>query len=168
MMKKEGVVWVSTILYTAISLAIIGMLLAVVQPKIAQLKDSIIIEQTKTSLNKIDETLLNTKEAAGMRLYSELKLGKGQLFIDAINDSIKWTYLSSYKYSEINRTFRDIGNIYALTEKVVDKYKLTFKLNYTVNLTINSKDEEKIIQEAPIPYKIWFENKGSYIDIAIE
>jgi len=166
-MGKKGIVWIETILYVLISLAVIGLLLAVIQPKIAQIKDSIIIDQTKQSLNKIDETILNTKSATGMRLYSELKLGQGQILINGTEDSISWIYPSIYKYSEIGKTIRD-GSIYTTTEQAGTAYKINLKLKYDTNLTFNGLDQEKIIQAASISYKLWFANKGRYIDITLE
>ena len=166
-MEKTGIVWIETILYVLISLAVIGMLLAVVQPKITQIKDSIIIDQTKQSLSRIDETILNTKEAVGMRLFSELKLGQGQLLINATNNSIIWTYSSSYKYSEINRTVSD-GNIHIMTEQQGTGYKISMGLSYDIDLKVDDAEQEKIIQAASISYKIWFENRGQYINIRTE
>jgi len=165
-MEKKGVEWIETILYTLISLAVIGTLLAVVQPKIAQLKDSIIIDQTKSSLNEIDRTIQNTKAAAGMTLFSELNLGKGTLLIDAPNDSITWEYLSKYQYGELNKTLNE-GNLKITTTKVVAEYKITIKLSYDIDLTFNGIDSGKTLQAASIPYKLWFKNKGGYIDITL-
>jgi hypothetical protein len=167
-MKKQGVVWISTILYTMISLAIIGLLLAVIQPKISQVRDSVIIDQTKTSLIQIDETVLNVQEAPGMRLSSEIRLGKGQLVLSGKNNSIEWTYDSKYKYSEVNRTIRSASIYESTTQIGADMYRISLKLIYTSNLTVNSQDTDKILQAGSIPYKIWFENKGNFVDMSVE
>ena len=167
-MKKQGMVWISTILYTLISLAVIGLLLAVVQPKITQIKDSMVIEQTKTSMSKVDETMLNVKEgAAGMKLYSEFKLGKGSLIISGKNDSIRWTYQPSYEYSQAGRKIQS-GDILMLTEKAGNGYNLTLSMNYDFNLTVDGSDKDKIIQAASLSYKLWLTNKGTGIDITVE
>jgi type II secretory pathway pseudopilin PulG len=167
-MKKQGTVWISTILYTVISLAIIGSLMAVVQPRISQLKDSIVIDQTKNSLTKLNEVMISTKEGAiGMHIPSEFKLGQGNLFVSGKNDSITWVFQTASRYSEVGRRIQ-AGDIYELTEKAGDGYNVSLSLFYDTNLTFNGKDDDKILQSAPLPYKIWFTNKGSYVDITLE
>lgn len=167
-MKKEGVVWISTILYTMISLAIIGLLLTVIQPKISQMRDSIIIDQTKTSLAEIDKTILDVSGAPGMRLPSEVRLGRGQLIISGAGNSIEWTYDSKYKYSEVNRTIRS-ASIYEMTRQLgTDQYRISLKINYSdIDLKFNGLEQDKVLQAGSIPYKIWFENKNNYIDVTL-
>jgi type II secretory pathway pseudopilin PulG len=166
-MNRKAVVWISTILYTMVSLAIIGLLLSVIQPKISQMRDSIIIDQTRSSLAKIDETVQNTQGAAGMKLMSELRLGKGQLIISGSNNSITWEYDSQYQYSEANKTIQS-GSLYERTDKLADSFRIRLFLNYTnIDLKFSNSNQEKILQAAPSPYKLWFENKGNYIDITL-
>jgi type II secretory pathway pseudopilin PulG len=163
----KAVVWISTILYTAVSLAIIGLLLAVIQPKIAQVRDSIIIDQTESSLEGIDTTIQNTQGAAGTKMWSDFKLGQGQLAISGAQNAITWTHDINYQYSELNKTIHS-GSIYVLTQQISGKYRVSLFLNYTnLNLTFNGMDQDRILQAAPSPYKLWFENKGSYIDVTL-
>jgi type II secretory pathway pseudopilin PulG len=168
-MKKEGVVWISTILYTMISLAIIGLLLSVIQPKISQVRDSIIIDQTKASLTKIDAIVLDVTGGTNSKQYSEFRLGKGNIIISGPNNSISWVYDAKYKYSEVNRTIRYASSIYETTDQIGDMYRITLKLNYSdIDLRYNDQETDKILQAGSIPYKLWFENKGPYIDVTVE
>lgn len=168
-MEKKAVVWISTILYTMISLAIIGLLLSVIQPKISQIRDSLVIDQTKTGLAEINKIILDTSTASGMRLPSEFRLGKGLLIISGQNNSIEWTYDTKYKYSEVGRLTRPAG-IYELTTEIgKDTYRISLKLNYSdIDLKYKDQETEKIVQPGSIPYKIWFENKNSYINVNVE
>ena len=53
----RGQIWVETVIYTLIGLALMGLVLAFVMPKINESKDRIILQQTITSLNDIDEKI---------------------------------------------------------------------------------------------------------------
>jgi hypothetical protein len=166
-MDRKAVVWISTILYTVISLAIIGLLLSVIQPMISQWRDSLIIDQTKASLAKVDESVQNVQGEFVGRRYVEFKLGKGTLTLSGKNNSITWTIDTKVEYSNPNQTMSS-GNIYERTDKMVDMYRVSLFLEYkSINLTFNGKDADRVLQPAPNPYKIWFENKGSYIDMTI-
>ena len=72
--SKRGVEWVSTVLYTLISLALIGMLIAALNPRIAELKDSYVISQTVDSLNVLDGTINNARVAEGTTLKYTLQM----------------------------------------------------------------------------------------------
>ena len=55
--NKLGQIWVETVIYTLIGIAIIGIVLAIAQPKIEAKKDEVIIEQAIESLGNIDEKI---------------------------------------------------------------------------------------------------------------
>ena len=57
---KRGDVWISAVLYILIGLAIMGLLLMVVRPRIEQMRDSITIDQTLATMNRLDETISRT------------------------------------------------------------------------------------------------------------
>ncbi|MEM2956550.1 MAG: hypothetical protein QW041_03205 [Candidatus Pacearchaeota archaeon] len=174
-MGKKAVVWISTVLYTLISLAIIAALMAVIQPKVTELKDKYTVEQTVQSLNILDERMMTAKQATGMNLNYRINLDKGALTIDGYNEKIYWNFISKYQYSEENKII-NVGKIKAVTKPSADLWNVTLSLEYkqhNINITTNGKDEIKTITPAGLPYSLWITNKGiksgiSEIDITIE
>ena len=57
--RKKGVVWVSTIIYTLIGLSVIALLLAVINPKIKEMKDSFVVKQSMVALGDFDDIVPN-------------------------------------------------------------------------------------------------------------
>ena len=130
MLNKKGSEWVSTVLYIMIGLAVMGILLAAVRPKIAQTKDSYVIEQTISSLNDLDQTIVRAELAAGTRAKFILQLSRGELDIDGPNGKITWKIQdSAYQYSEIGKTI-SVGNINAVTTASPKGFEVDFSLDY--------------------------------------
>jgi len=162
--SKRGDVWISAVLYILIGLAIMGLLLMVVRPKIEQMRDTITIDQTISTMNRLDETISRTREAPGTRLEYLLQLSKGTVEINAVSNSITWTIDSSVARSEINKPI-NVGSIKMLTTPIsADRWGVSLTLNYTnmFNLTYNGNDENKVLGEAKIPYDLWIENRGVF------
>ena len=161
--QKKAVVWVSTVLYVLIGLAVIGMLLAVLKPKIAEIKDKFITDQTMQSLNNMDNTILKLRETAGNRFVFPLSLNKGNFVIDGANEKIYWTMISNYQLSEENTPIQE-GRINESTTKVGELWNITLELNYkydNVDFIINGEEKGiKALSPASTIYKIWIENKG--------
>lgn len=161
-MQKNAQVWIESVLYTLIGLAIIGLLLAVMRPKIAQTQDQFIIQQTIRALNEIDNKILEIKQATGNRRIIEFQLSKGKLEIVASDDRIEWKLQgSSYMYSEPGSAAW-INNIKVLTEKIADKYDITLILDYKNknDLLIDSTQASRTLQQAKTPYSLTIENAG--------
>ena len=172
MLKKRGQIWVETVLYTLIGLAVIGILLGVSKPKIDQIKDKAIIEQTIESMNRIDSKIFEVQRAPGNVRVIEIKISKGRLIITPGTDTISWEIDSKYKYSQVGSVV-DIGNLKVLTSGEGDDHKVTLTSSYSVDLTYNGKDQLKEFTGAPSPYKVRIENMGSSggnlnIDLGVE
>jgi type II secretory pathway pseudopilin PulG len=163
MRNTKAVVWVSTVLYILIGLAIVGMLLVVIRPKIAEMKDSLTIDQTIQSINKFDELMLRTRQSAGTRLSYELQLSRGNFLINGVGENITWVLKdSAYKYSEDNMPIK-IGNIDVLTKKKGSAWQITLTRDYSnsnINITVSGVDMDKTLTPAKIPYSIFIENLG--------
>ena len=168
--KKKGQVWVETVIYTLIALVMIGAVLAFAVPKVQQIQDKAIIEQSINSINDINNVVLSVVQGgAGNKRIVEANIKKGLLKIDGVNDKIDFEMETGYVYSEPGKNI-NLGDIQALTEKVTGAYKVTLTASYNYNITYNGNDEEKIIDQSPTPYKIIIENKGdvsgnTWIDI---
>jgi len=161
---KKGDTWVETVLYMTISLAVIGLLLVAIRPKIAQMRDNYAITQTVDSLNVFEDLVSSVKIAEGTTLQYGLQLSKGEFIIDGINDSVMWQSDSSYQYSELNRTI-DVGRISARTMNVSSKgmYHVTLTLDYRpygLNITVDGADKMKTLNAASVPYALWIKNSG--------
>ena len=160
--NKFAVVWVSTVLYTLIALSIIGMLLAVVRPKLAEIKDRFITEQTVNAMNDFDKLVFDIRKATGNRRSYELKLGRGIMTISGGGNYLEWVLGdSSYQASELGATV-EAGRLNMTTAKIGDNFVVTLNLKYNdINLTVNDADEDKVLQPSATPYKIQIENKGA-------
>lgn len=61
-------VWIETVLYTLIAFVMIGLVLAYAKPKIEELQDKTIIEQSIEMLKNIDSTILTIGAPGNQRL----------------------------------------------------------------------------------------------------
>jgi type II secretory pathway pseudopilin PulG len=164
-------VWIETVLYTLIGLALIALVLVFATPKITEYKERNIIEQSMASLqslgDKIDEVSLS---GPGTKLIiSAFIIKKGKLIISPKNKTIlmrldKLTILYSENGTEIS-----VGklNITSLEDQKTNSILL--KLTFSENISYENKDAEKEFPAAAIPYKfsiekIW-ETGGSRLNI---
>lgn len=171
--NKKAVVWVSTVIYTLIGLSVIALLLAVVSPKISEMKDSFVISQTTSALDEFDNIIVEIRQAVGQTRGYDLYLSRGVLFIHCkegtLNQYIEW-YLkdSHYMFSEATEPTEDeiwvsvAGNIKGFTEKRGNLFAVTLRLYYNdLDLTFNGADvDDKTLQPAKTAYNLWLENKG--------
>ena len=176
MVNKKADIWVSTVLYILIGMAVIGMLLAVIRPKVAEMKDSLSIDQTVESLNKFDEIMLRTRQATGTRLSYELSLSRGDLQLNTQGENITWIIRdSAYRYSQEGVPIK-LGNIEILTEKKGQLWQVTLTRDYSnsnIDITFSGEDTNKVLTASKMPYNIFLENQGlaenkQHIDITIE
>jgi len=158
-LNKGGQVWVETVIYTLIGLAIIGLVLAGALPKINEKKDEVIIGQSLEALGNIDSKVYEVSRAPGNRRVVNLDLKKGVLIINSANDTISWTLDSSFAYSEIGLTV-PFGNMNVTTTGDGD-YTVELKVGYRMDLRFeNDTVEEKQFNIAPTPYRLVIENAG--------
>ena len=167
MKNKRGQVWIETVIYTLIGLALIGIILAIISPKITQARDRITVEQTIESLSVIDETIniLIDKGPGNIRQIEEFKMRRGELYINASGDNIAFV-LDDLKtsYSEPNVTIK-IGPVKVYTEEGKKYNPVTLTLDYQgiANITYGGLDlpEPKKFVAAAIPYKFSLKNLGA-------
>ena len=90
-MKKgeKAQVWIETVIYTLIAFAILGAVLAFAKPKIEELQDKSIIEQSIKMLENIDGIIGEIRTVQGNQRQMELELKKGTLTIDSSNNNIQ-------------------------------------------------------------------------------
>ncbi|MBU1136530.1 MAG: hypothetical protein KJ559_03405 [Nanoarchaeota archaeon] len=158
---KKSQVWIETVIYTLIGLAIIGMLLAIIKPQIEKEKDKLIIEQSLNMLNKIDSEIQEIiNYGAGNSRAIEVQIKKGKLIIDSNENSVKFNMKSKYQYSQIGDEI-EVGNVIVKTEKSGSDYDVLLKLSYSyVDITYKKEDEIKTYNPASTPHKIKITNQG--------
>lgn len=158
---KKAQVWIETVIYTLIGIAIIGILLSVVLPKVNSMRDKLTIEQTITSLTNLHATIADVQnKAPGNKREIDITVSKGRFVIDSANDAIIWKLDSTYQYSAFDTPI-DIGALTVNTIKA-NPYEVDLSQNYTAtaNITTSDREDLKELAAAPSPYKIFIENKG--------
>jgi len=165
---KKAQVWIETVLYTVIGLVILGLVLAFAQPKIAEIKDRTVIEQTLETLNQLDNQIMEVKiNGPGNIRTPELKITRGELLIDGVNDQIIFKIKDSRViYSEPGKKIK-FGSIEILSETSVENAKradISLILDYSpknINLKYGGAEESKTFQPVSTFYKISIENLGA-------
>ncbi|OGI12484.1 hypothetical protein A3K64_04195 [Candidatus Micrarchaeota archaeon RBG_16_36_9] len=161
--NNHGQVWIETVIYTLIAFVLIGLVLSFAKPKIEELQDRAIIEQSLSMLKQIDSTILTMGEAGNQRIL-ELGIKKGNLKIDAINDDIIFELESKSIYSEPGQNISD-GSVRIFTEKRTGYSLVTLTADYSENYNIEfeGKEEVKILSKASTAYKLSILNEGEDI-----
>lgn len=165
-MSKKGTIWISTVLYVLISIAIITIVLTSVKPKIDASRDKITIEQSISLMNELDNAITTADNVVGTRLNREVKVERGSLTIDSSNDIVLWRLEdSAYKYSEPGVQIRN-GELKITTAKAGNKWDVTIMIDYRgeINITADSKETSKTFQPAKINYNLFIENNGGGIN----
>ena len=160
-MNQRGQVWVETAIYTLIAFVLIGAVLAFAKPKIDEMKDKMIVEQSINMLKEIDNTLRSIGIPGNQRVV-DLTIKDGSLKIDGEEDKIIFEIESQYKYSEEGvEITNDNLKILTLKEGGIEKVKITANYGSDRNLTFDGKDQEKIITKSPTPFKLIIIRKES-------
>lgn len=162
-LKKRGQVWVETVIYTLIAFSLIAAVLAFVKPKIDEIQDKAIIEQSIGLMKDIDLIVREiTQGVSGNKRILEISIKEGLLIIDGINDEIIFEMGSDYMYSEFGKVIQE-GNLLIKTEERGEINLITINRSYVennFNITYNGKDELKTLTKASTSYKIFFTNNG--------
>ncbi len=156
--NKRGQIWVETVIYTLIGLAIIGLVLSTALPKINAKKDEVLIEQSIEALRIIDDKIYEIQRAVGNKRIVNLDIGKGSLIIDSDEDEISWILDSSFEYSESGIPI-SIGRI-NVTTTPGSPWKVELKVGYNVDIIYNNKTDLKQLDSAPTPYNLMIEYPG--------
>jgi len=159
--SKNGQVWIETVLYTVIGLALIGLVLAFVTPKINETKDRVVVEQTIDSLNKLDEKL---NIGSGNTRNVDFTIKRGSLTIYTTEDLLVFTLDDLSKpYSEPNISI-PFGNIKLISQEGQKYSSASMTLNYSGKLNITYKGRDDVTQKfnpASTPYRFLINNNGA-------
>lgn len=158
--SRKAQVWIETVIYLLIAFIMIGMVLGFVKPKIEEIKDKSILDQSVEIMGDIDNTI-NTIGSPGNKRIVEIGLKKGELTIDSEYDVLKFQMDSMYLYSEPNEKVR-IGTVVAETIKKTRDNLVVLSSNYTklYNITYNGDEESKTLTKASVPHRLIITNEG--------
>lgn len=156
----RGQVWVETVIYLLISFVMMGLVLSFIRPKIEELRDKAIIEQSLEIIKDIDNLIVTIGSPGNKRLI-EVGIRKGELVIDSQNDKITFEMDSRYLYTEPGKIV-DIGNIQAFTEVNGKNSIITLKRDFSSEYNITYKGEEvvKTLAKVSAPYRLFLTNEG--------
>ena len=159
MKKNKAQVWVETVIYVLIGLALIAIVLSMAIPQIEKVKDKGIIEQTVTAMETLNNKIIEIEQAEGNTRVVSFKIAKGNLEIDGENNLIKYVMEDTkLKLSEENTETKQ-GNIILRTEKKGSKFIISLIMEYkNLDIEYDGGDINKILSAASTPYKIIIEN----------
>ena len=169
-MTKRGQVWIETVIYILIGLALIALVLAYVMPKINEQKDRSVVEQTIVSLStfndKISEIIDRGKDN---RRIVEFSMRRGEMYFIPQEDKILFVIDELTKpYSEPNIII-PLGRVRVITteERKTSRVNLTIEYaSLEVDLTFNNKTDVQKFNPSSVPYKFAIENYGIITDIS--
>ena len=164
LMKNKAQVWIETAMYTLIGLVIIGVVLGIATPSIDRYKDEIVLEQTVTAINSLNEKIIEAADSGSgnRRLIPELRIKKGKIDIDSTGNSINYVLEESrLEYSEPGVEVNQ-GDIIIKTEERGRRYDIYLSLSYDdIDLMYNGEEQNKTFHPVATPYKIFVENNGT-------
>lgn len=159
MERKKAQIWVETVVYTLIGISIIGILLAIATPRINEMRDRLVIDQTIDFFNEINGRIVEIQGAPGNQRTLGVRLSRGTLFLDGVNNTIRWRMTSNYEYSQPG-TPVSVGRISVLTEES-NPYTIYLTLDYSnLNITVSGRESIQELGESPTPYDLIFRNQG--------
>lgn len=173
--KKRGIsnfnntrlsqVWVETVVYTLITLSIMGIVLSVVTPKINQMNDKIVITQSTDSLNKFNEQIGETLTAAGNKREILLSVKKGEYVIDSSANKVSYILKdTSYMAGQPGLVIKN-GDVNMLTlEKSSKKYDIYLTIDYSkenLNIVYQNNELNKTLFSSPTAYRLVVEYLGN-------
>lgn len=164
-MNKRGQVWVETVLYTLIGLALIGLALGFIMPKINESKDRIFVEQTINSLGTFDNKIMEVVQyGVGNVRQIELSMKRGELYINTKDDKIEFVLTGLKKpFSQLNENIL-MGRVNVISYKGTKDYSVNLTTSYPNMMAdikyngINRDIAEKFPPVA-IPYKFSIANE---------
>src|SRR3989344_1356812 len=158
--NKKAQVWIETVIYLLIAFVMIGLVLSFIRPKIEEIRDKAIIEQSLEVIRDIENLILTIGSPGNKRLL-EIEIRKGNLIFDCTNDKVFFQINSKYVYTEPGENV-EIGNVMALTENKGEYNVVTLERDFSdvYNLTYKNEDMLKTLNKASTPYKVYLTNNG--------
>lgn len=160
--NKKAQVWIETAMYILIATVIIGLVISFVGPKISEMQDKAILENSATMLKDLDNLISSiVQDGAGNVRKIELPLKKGSLVINSSSDKIIFEMEGRYAYSEPEKAVTQ-GSLMIYTRQTGNLNIVNMTSSYpNYDITFNGVDQVKSISQSPNPYTIYITNQGS-------
>ncbi len=173
-MNKKAQVWIETVLYTLMGIALIGIVLAITTPRINESRDRILVEQTIKSFSVWDERIgeLIDRGQGNVRNIPAFTMKRGELLINSTSDEIIFVVDGLSKpYSEVGFEIRE-GNVRITSYETEKSAYTVLILNYKniTNITYGGSDQNRKFTAASTAYSFSIRNLGGqpYPQIDIE
>jgi hypothetical protein len=165
--SRKAQVWVETVTYTLIALVLIGAVLAFVKPKLDEMKDKAVLDQTLEMMEYLNKDVSDTGDgAAGSKRTPEFTIKQGfiEIFTKDYNDTIVFTLeKSNSEYTEPGKLVR-IGNVIINTTDRGKYNTIKFALEYKNRFDLADKDGNSgkliTVPKSSTTQKISFTNMG--------
>lgn len=161
---KKGQLWIETVIYMLIGLALMALVLTFVVPKINEEKDRILVEQSIASLNVLDDKI-NEVISTGKdnRRTVEFSISKGELEINPSTNEITFTLNELTKsYSEPDVEIKE-GRIAINTTqgRKTSSVNLILRYGQGIILKFDGASKSKKFNPSAIPYQFYIKNDGT-------
>lgn len=160
--SHSGQVWIETVIYTLIAFVMIGLVLSFAKPKIEEMQDKAILQQSTEMLKEIDSTILTMGTAGNQRLL-EIGIKKGVFRIDGSigEDKLVFELETKSVYSEPDKEIND-GSITIMTKKASGYNIVTLTRDYSdsYDIRVDGADDIKEITKGSVPYRLSILNEG--------
>lgn len=173
-MKKRGQALIEAVIYILIGLALIAIVLTFAYPKIQEIQDKALLEQSLEMMQDMADTIKDVNQGGeGSQRIIEIGIKKGTIRINSVEDSLVFELESSYMYSEPGVKYPR-GDLIVLTETVGETNIVTFSLKYKdiFDITYMEEENSKTLGKGNLPYKILIkkgpENDDGITNIDIE
>jgi type II secretory pathway pseudopilin PulG len=163
MMKKKGQVWVETVIYVLIGLALISLVLSFVMPRINQQRDKIIVDQTVVSLSKFDRKINEVINGGrDNKRIVDFSMKQGSFYINSEENEIVFVLEGLSKpYSEPGIEI-PVGRVNVETTEGRKTSSVNLTLEYFgVNLVYDDVEQNKKFTPSSTPYRFSIENNGA-------
>jgi type II secretory pathway pseudopilin PulG len=138
----------------------IGAVLAFVLPKVQEIQDKAIIEQSIDVMENLNEVIISAVQGGvGNKRVIDLEIKDGIMKINSTSDIIFFEIESTFEYSEPGQQI-SIGSIIAETTKTENINLIILSSNYSrYNITYTGEEIIKEITKSPTPYTVSIEHK---------
>ncbi len=159
--SRKGQIWVETVIYTLIALTMIGAVMAFVVPRVQEIQDQAVIEQSIDVMENINEIIVSTVQGGtGNRRIMDVEIKRGTLKINGTHDIVSFEIEADYTYSEPGQIVR-VGGVNVETKDIGNTNLIVLIGNYSkYNLTFGGIDTLGTITQSPTPYSVSISNKG--------
>ena len=166
---NRGQVWIESVLYTLIGIALIALVLSFVLPTVNEEKGRLTVEQTIESLNIFDEKIRAVIDNGnGNVRVLQFDIKAGEFYVDGANDKIIFNLTGLEEpYSEPGVEI-NIGRVSVLSSAGQENsVELSVDYSGNTNIQYEGQDIEKKFNRASVPYRFSIENKGDLVDISV-